>query len=134
MIKYWNKERIERAREKRRKQEEEQLRAFREEQAASKRRGPSKPLEQIELVFDALAIPVRRNMLRRLRKGGAMSVSHLAKPFRMTLPGALQHVLLLERAGLITSHKNGRIRFCVYEPKGFDGLIKYLQSKEAFKE
>ena len=134
MIKYWNEERIERAREKRRKNEEEQLRAFREEQAASRRRKPSDPLEQIELVFDAMAVPIRRKMLRRLRKDGAMSASHLARPFRITLPAALKHVLLLERAGLITTHKNGRIRFCVYDPRGFDQLIKYLQSKGAFRE
>ncbi len=134
MVKYWNKQRIERVRARRRRKEEEQSRAFREERAASKRRKPGTPLEQAELVFDALATSIRRQMLRRLRKGGAMSVSHLVKPFRITLPGALKHVLLLERSGLITTHKRGRIRFCVYEPKGFEQLIKYLHSKEAFKE
>jgi len=48
-------------------------------------------------------------MVERLSRGPA-SVSELAKPFAMALPTVTQHLGVLEKAGLVTSRKEGRIR------------------------
>jgi DNA-binding transcriptional ArsR family regulator len=65
----------------------------------------------VDEVFAALADPTRRAILGRLREGEA-SVSELAAPFPVSLPAIAKHVRVLERAGLLTHHKTGRVRCC----------------------
>jgi DNA-binding transcriptional ArsR family regulator len=67
------------------------------------------------LVFHALADPGRRAMVEQLCHGPA-SVSQLAKPLPMSLPAAMQHLGVLEDAGLVRSEKMGRVRMCSIEP------------------
>ena len=72
--------------------------------------------ESIELdrLFHALADPARRAMLERLSRGPA-PVSELARPLPMSLPAAMQHLGVLEAAGLVRSEKVGRVRTCAIE-------------------
>jgi DNA-binding transcriptional ArsR family regulator len=63
----------------------------------------------LDLLFQALADPTRRDMVRRLSRGPA-SVSALAEPFAMSLPAVLQHLQVLEGSGLVRSEKVGRVR------------------------
>jgi len=62
-----------------------------------------------DAVFRALADPTRRRVLERLGRSPA-SVGDLAKPFEMALPSFLQHLRMLETAGLVSSEKVGRVR------------------------
>jgi DNA-binding transcriptional ArsR family regulator len=64
---------------------------------------------QLDRVFQALADPTRRAVLRRLGSGKA-AVSELAEPFDMALPSFLQHLRVLEGCGLVRSKKAGRVR------------------------
>ena len=48
-------------------------------------------------------------MVERLARGPA-SVSELARPFEMALPTVVQHLGVLEAAGIVTSTKVGRVR------------------------
>jgi DNA-binding transcriptional ArsR family regulator len=66
-------------------------------------------------VFHALADPTRRAMLVRLCAGPA-TVSQLAEPFGISLPGVVQHLQVLEASGLIRSEKIGRVRSCSVNP------------------
>jgi DNA-binding transcriptional ArsR family regulator len=65
--------------------------------------------EGIDQVFHALSDPTRRKVVERLVSGPA-STSELARPFDMSLPSFTQHLGVLERAGLVTSIKEGRVR------------------------
>ena len=65
----------------------------------------------VDEVFAALADPTRRAILGRLRAGEA-SVSELAEPFPVSLTAIAKHVRVLERAGLLTHRKTGRVRRC----------------------
>lgn len=69
------------------------------------------PEQTVELdrVFRALSDPTRRRVIERLVSGSA-STSTLAQPFAMALPSFTQHLGVLERAGLVTSTKSGRVR------------------------
>jgi len=67
------------------------------------------PLAVIDGVFRALADPKRRDVLERLNAGPA-SVSDLAAPYRMALPSFVEHLKMLEGAGLVRSQKAGRVR------------------------
>lgn len=61
------------------------------------------------MVFHALADDTRLAVVERLGIGPT-SASHLAEPFDMALPSFMQHLELLERAGIVWSHKSGRTR------------------------
>lgn len=81
--------------------------------------------ERIDEVLRALADPTRRAVVERLAKEPAV-VSELAAPFAMALPSFLQHLTVLERAGLITSEKHGRVRTVSLRPGGLDVLHLWL--------
>jgi DNA-binding transcriptional ArsR family regulator len=63
----------------------------------------------LDELFQALADGSRRAMIERLTSGPT-SVSQLAEPFDMALPTVVQHLQVLERAGIVTSEKVGRVR------------------------
>ena len=64
---------------------------------------------ELDLVFKALADGTRRQVVERLVAGSA-STTELKQPFAMALPSFVQHLDVLERAGLVTSTKTGRVR------------------------
>jgi len=63
----------------------------------------------LDRMFHALGDSSRRAMVERLGRGPA-SVSELAKPFEMALPTVVQHLAVLETAGIVASAKVGRVR------------------------
>jgi DNA-binding transcriptional ArsR family regulator len=65
--------------------------------------------EELDRMFAALSDGTRRAVVERLVRGPA-SVSELARPFAMSLPAVVQHLAVLERAGIVTSAKVGRVR------------------------
>jgi len=69
----------------------------------------------LDSVFGALSDPTRRAMIQQLSRGPA-AVSDLARPLSLALPAAMQHLRVLESAGLIRSEKIGRVRTCRVEP------------------
>src|ERR1700726_2064855 len=62
----------------------------------------------LDRTFSALADPTRRAVLLRLKKKPGQSVSELARPFSLKLPGMMKHLDVLSDAGLITRTKTGR--------------------------
>lgn len=69
----------------------------------------------LDRVFHALADPSRRSMVQRLARGPA-SVSQLAEPLAMSLAAVVQHLRVLEEAGVVTTEKVGRVRTCQLAP------------------
>ena len=88
--------------------------------------------DMIDTIFDALGLPIRRSMLRRLREGGAMSLTKLSRPYKISLPATLKHVRQLEQTGLISTEKHGRVRICVYNPAAFKDLASTLSAQSVF--
>jgi DNA-binding transcriptional ArsR family regulator len=84
----------------------------------------------LDRVFQALADPSRRVMVERLTEGPA-SVSDLAEPLPMTLPGALQHLQVLERSGLVHSEKVGRVRTYRIEAAALQGAERWISERRA---
>jgi DNA-binding transcriptional ArsR family regulator len=66
---------------------------------------------QLNSVFHALSDSTRRAILARLANG-EVQVTELAEPFDMSLPAISKHLGVLEKAGLLHRHKDGRIRRC----------------------
>ena len=83
----------------------------------------SQPLDR---TFSALSDPTRRAMLERLSLGPA-TVSELAAPARISLPGALKHLRILEGADLVTSQKRGRTRECRLGPAQLEDATAWIE-------
>lgn len=62
----------------------------------------------MDRTFWALADPTRRGVMERLIEEPGLSVSELARPFSLKLPGMTKHLDVLSDAGLITRTKTGR--------------------------
>ena len=65
----------------------------------------------LDASFAALSDATRRGVLEQLGHADA-SISDLAEKFHMTLTGMKKHVGVLERVGLVTTQKVGRVRTC----------------------
>jgi DNA-binding transcriptional ArsR family regulator len=65
----------------------------------------------LDASFAALSDATRRGVLEQLGRSDA-SITDLAETFHMTLTGMKKHVVVLERAGLVTTEKLGRVRTC----------------------
>ena len=87
----------------------------------------------LDAVFQALADPTRRRVVERLGAGPA-TTSDLARPFAMALPSFTQHLAVLERAGLVTSDKRGRVRTYRLAPAPLDGVGTWLADQRALWE
>ena len=84
--------------------------------------------DDVDAVLRALADPTRRAVVERLAKSPAV-VSELAAPFDMALPSLMQHLRILENAGVVTSEKHGRVRTVSLRPGAFDVLHLWLDEQ-----
>ena len=84
--------------------------------------------QPLDHLFHALADPARRAMLERLSRGPA-PVSELARPLPMSLPAAMQHLSVLEAAGLVHSEKVGRVRTCTIEPRALSQAEQWINAR-----
>jgi DNA-binding transcriptional ArsR family regulator len=82
----------------------------------------------VDRVFQALGDATRRAMLERL-SSGPMSVSLLAEPFAMSLAAVVQHIQVLEEAGLVITEKLGRVRSCRVEAAGLRVAEDWLRAR-----
>ena len=83
---------------------------------------------ELDRLFHALADPARRAIVERLSQGPA-AVSDLARPLPMSLPAAMQHLGVLEAAGLVRSEKVGRVRTCAIEPKALSLAERWINAR-----
>ena len=89
---------------------------------------------RLDASFGALSDATRRGVLDQLGRADA-SITDLAAKFHMTLTGMKKHVGVLERAGLVTTKKVGRVRTCNLGVRGLEEeaawIEKYRQLWEA---
>jgi DNA-binding transcriptional ArsR family regulator len=83
--------------------------------------------ETLDRTFSALSDPTRRDILERLASGPA-SISELARPIGISLPGVMKHVRVLEEAHLVTTEKHGRTRECHLGPGQMDDVARWIET------
>ena len=76
--------------------------------------------------FSALADSTRRGVLEQLGRSEA-SVSDLAERFNMTLTGMKKHVSVLEGAGLVSTEKVGRVRYCRIGARRLEDVATWIE-------
>ena len=91
------------------------------------------PTDRLNTTFAALADPTRRAILARLAAGEA-SVTELAAPFEMSMPGISKHLKVLERAGLIARGRDAQLRPCRLSPAPLKEAADWMEHYRAFWE
>jgi DNA-binding transcriptional ArsR family regulator len=56
-------------------------------------------------------------------------VSDLARPLPMSLPAAMQHLGVLESAGLVRSEKVGRVRTCTLDTSALSQAERWINAR-----
>jgi DNA-binding transcriptional ArsR family regulator len=85
----------------------------------------------LDQVFSALSDGTRREIIQRLTQGPA-TVSELAAPYAMSLPGFMKHLRVLEEAGLLSRVKEGRSVHCELTPRALEDAAMWLSRYEKF--
>ena len=94
--------------------------------------------DELDSVFAALADPTRRSVLNALAGNDhapapmGVSVSELAAPHGMSLPGFLKHLRVLEDAGLVERTKEGRVVSCELDAAPLKAASAWVSHYEKF--
>src|SRR4030088_3037634 len=76
-------------------------------------------------VFDAIAQPNRREILRLL-SAGELSAGQIASRFAVTQPAISQHLKVLKEVGLVSERREGTKRMLSVRPEGLAELHDFL--------
>lgn len=87
----------------------------------------------LDLVFNSLADPTRRDILQRLTRGN-QSVGELAQAYHLTFAAISKHLKVLERAQLISKQRRGKQQIVQIEPQALASADEYLRQYQMFWE
>ena len=82
---------------------------------------------RLDASFAALSDATRRGVLEQLGRSDA-TITDLADKFHMTLTGMKKHVSVLEKAGLVTTQKVGRVRTCKLGQRGLEAEAEWIEA------
>lgn len=66
-------------------------------------------------VFQAIADPIRRDIIELLVKG-TLTVNAVAKKFEVSRPAISRHLKILQECGIVVISQRGRERYCQIQP------------------
>lgn len=89
--------------------------------------------ELLDRTFAALADPTRRRILAQLA-GGEECVTELARPHAMSLAAVSKHLMVLEKAGLVTRRRHGRVHSLALEARPMQEAQAWLDRYKKFWE
>src|SRR4051812_39010729 len=89
--------------------------------------------DELSSTFSALADPTRRALLARLADGQA-TVKELAEPFPVSVQAVSKHLIVLERAGLVSKANAGQWRSCRLEAEPLREVSSWLEGYRRFWE
>jgi DNA-binding transcriptional ArsR family regulator len=83
--------------------------------------------------FAALADPTRRRILEHLAHGDRC-VTDLARPYSMSLPAVSKHLRVLEKAGLVSRRRRGRVHSLKLEARPMREAQAWIEDYRRFWE
>src|SRR5579885_3297220 len=84
-----------------------------------------------DVVFSALANPIRREILVRLRRG-PRAVSELAGAFDVGRPAVSEHLQVLRKARLVREEPRGRERYYYLDPRPLSEIGLWLKAFDKY--
>lgn len=79
-------------------------------------------------VFTALADPTRRQLLTNLAQHSPRTATQLATQYAITRQGILKHLRVLEGAGLVAVHQQGREKRYTLTPEPLAEVNRWTQT------
>lgn len=87
--------------------------------------------QQIDDVFFALSHPARRKIIEALTKND-LSVAEVSKPLNETPSQMTKHIHILERAGILSRHREGRTHRLHMEPDPLQEVMQWVARYQQF--
>ena len=84
---------------------------------------------KMDLVFRALADPVRRRLLDSLHASNGQTLSELCEGHAMTRQAVTKHLAILEEANLVVTQKRGREKLHFINPVPINSITERWISK-----
>jgi DNA-binding transcriptional ArsR family regulator len=78
-------------------------------------------------IFAALADPMRRKLLVNLAENSPKTVTQLAREYPITRQGILKHLHILQDAGLVDVHQQGREKRYTLTPEPLSELEQWIK-------
>ena len=83
-------------------------------------------MEQRRDVFQAIADPVRRDIIELLAKE-PLTVQSIAKNFTISRPAVSRHLRILDECGIIAINQQGRERYCEIQAKSLIPAFLWIE-------
>ena len=87
---------------------------------------PSSPKTPVAAVFACLADESRREVLDVLVRDGRASASAIAREVQISRQAVAKHLVMLARAGLVTSERTGREVLYSVQPRPLQDAARWL--------
>ena len=88
---------------------------------------------ELDATFGALSDATRRGILEQLSHGDS-SVTKLSEPYEISLPAISKHLRVLEKAGLLSQEKDGRVRRCRLDAGPMKEVSDWISRYQRFWE
>ena len=86
---------------------------------------------KLDAISAALGDATRRSILMHLASGPT-SVNDIAAPYAMSLPAVSKHLKVLERVGLPTRERQGRVHLCRVDPEALATANGWIERMRGF--
>lgn len=84
-------------------------------------------------IFKAIADPTRREIFQVLvAAGAALSIHQVSDQFDMSRQGVTKHIKVLEDAGIVKVHSEGRVKYCHADPQPLKEIQGWLDAYSKF--
>ena len=85
-------------------------------------------------VFRAIADPVRRGILDRLKPGSEIAALDLGERLATSQPALSKHLKVLREAGLVQSRREGRMQYYSICPEPLREVYEWIEAYRRFWE
>ncbi|HWQ12648.1 MAG TPA: metalloregulator ArsR/SmtB family transcription factor [Roseiflexaceae bacterium] len=92
---------------------------------------PSERTSEQQPVFAALADPTRRSLLANLAEHSPKTATQLAQEYPISRQGILKHLAILQAAGLVAAHQEGREKRYTLTPEPLGELEQWVRDISA---
>lgn len=84
-------------------------------------------------VFQAIADPLRRNIIQLLAKE-TLTINAVAEKFDVSRPAISKHLRILKECGIVEINQKGRERYCQIQPKNLMPAFLWIEQYKSLWE
>ncbi len=83
-------------------------------------------------IFQAIAAPIRRELIESLARNGDQSLSTLADSYSISRQAVTRHIQVLAQSGVVLVHKIGREQICQLDAAALKEVQQWVSFYEQF--